>query len=131
MLHRDYLLEVINQFVTSISRALARALLERDFEAAGEVEEAVADLMQLDADTAMALAPDSLVTMMMLSGTGDAVAGYAAYALNRLGEAYENMGEVDLAEVRREQAQAIADAFGANVDEIPEELLELDQSLAQ
>ena len=130
MLHRDYLLEVIHQFVTSISRALARALLEHDFEAAGEVEEAVADLMQLDADTAMALAPESLVTMMMLSGTGDAVAGYAAYALNRLGDAYENMGEVDLADVRREQAQAIADAFGANVDEIPEELRELDESLA-
>ena len=129
MLHRDYLLEVIHQFVTSISQALVQALLERDFEAAGEVEEAVADLMQLDADTAMALAPDSLVTMMMLSGTGDAVAGYAAYALNRLADAYEGMGEVDLAAVRREQAQAIADAFGSDVNEIPEELLELDKTL--
>ena len=75
MLHRDYLLEVIEQFVSTVSHALAKALLQRDLKAAEEVEAAVADLVQLDPETAMSLAPESLVTMMMLSGTGDAVAG--------------------------------------------------------
>ena len=131
MLHRDYLLEVIEQFVSTVSRALARALLERDLEAATEVEEAVAELVQLDPDTAMSLSPDSLVIMMQRSGTGDAVAGYAAYALNRLGEAYERMGDVGTANMRRDQAEAIADAFGADVDEIPEELRELEARLHQ
>lgn len=129
MLHKDYLLEVIQQFVNTVSQALTRALLQRDFDATQEVEAAVADLMQLDPDTAMALSPESLVTMMMLSGTGDAVAGYAAYALNRLAEAYDLQGYTDLAAIRREQAFAIADAFGANVDEVPEELLLLDAEL--
>ena len=129
MLHRDYLLEVIEQFVSTVSRALASALLERNFDAADEVEEAVADLMQLDRDTAMSLAPESLVTMMVLSGTGDAVAGYAAFALNRLGEAYERIGEHELAEARKAQARAIADSFGASLDEVPEELRELNAQL--
>lgn len=129
MLHRDYLLEVIQQFVSSISRSLARALLQRDFDAAEEVETAVADLVQLDPNTAMSLSPASLVTMMTLSGTGDSVAGYAAYALNRLGDAYEEMGQSELATMRREQAVAIADAFGADLNEIPEELRELEREL--
>ena len=130
MLHRDYLLEVIEQFVSTVSNALARALLQRDLNAAQEVEDAIAELVQLDPQTAMSLAPDSLVIMMQLSGTGDAVAGYAAYALNRLGDAYERMGDADTADMRRDQAQAIADAFGADVNEIPEELRDLDASLS-
>ena len=131
MLHKDYLLEVIEQFVSSVSQALARALLQRDLEAAEEVEEAVADLVQLDPETAMALAPESLVTMMLLSGTGDSVAGYAAYALNRLGDAYDKMGEHDVAELRRDQAYAIAQSFGSDVNEIPEEFAELEAQLGK
>lgn len=130
MLHRDYLLEIIEQFVGTVSHALARALLERDVDAAQEVEAAVAELVQLDPTTAMSLAPESLVTMMVLSGTGDAVSGYAAYALNRVADAYELMGEFDLADERRDQAIAIADAFGADINEIPEELRDLERRLA-
>ena len=95
----------------------------------GSVETAVADLVQLDPDTAMSLSPASLVTMMTLSGTGDSVAGYAAYALNRLGDAYEEMGQSELAAMRKEQAVAIAEAFGADLNEIPEELRELEAEL--
>ena len=129
MLHRDYLLEVIEQFVSTVSRALAEALLQQKFEAAEEVEEAIADLVQLDPQTAMSLSPESLVTMMYLSGTGDAVAGYAAYALYRLGDAYDGMNQHDVAQMRRDQAIAIAEAFGANVEEIPEEFQSLEDQL--
>lgn len=131
MLHKDYLLEVIEQFVSSVTQALAQALLQRDLDAVDEVEAAVADLVQLDPETAMALAPESLVTMMMLSGTGDSVAGYAAYALNRLGDAYDNMGQPELGQMRREQAAAIAASFGSDVNEVPEEFADLEARLAQ
>ncbi len=131
MLHRDYLLEVIEQFVSTVSQALARALLQRDFDSAEEVEAAVADLMQLDPETAMSLAPESMVTMMMLSGTGDAVAGYAAYALNRLGDAYVSMGQDDLGNMRKDQAAAVANAFGADLTQIPEEFRELEKQLSK
>ena len=129
MLHRDYLLEVIEQFVNGISQSLVRVFVHRDLDAAQDVEAAVSELVQLDPNTAMSLAPESLVTMMVLSGTGDAVAGYAAFALNRLGEAYERIGEHELAEARKAQARAIADSFGASLDEVPEELRELSAQL--
>jgi hypothetical protein len=129
MLHRDYLLEVIQQFVSTVSRLLMKALVEHDLNAAAGVEAAIGELVQLDPDTAMSLAPESLVTMMVLSGTGDAVAGYAGYALMRLSEAYAAMGETELAEMRAEQAYAIADGFGADLNEIPEELRDVEARL--
>lgn len=129
MLQHDYLLEIIHQFVQTISSALLRAVVDHDETAAREVEAAVGELLQLDPETAMSLAPDSLVTMMQLAGTGDAVSGYVAYSLNRLAQAYDGMGKHDTAQLRRQQAAAVAQAFGANVDEVPEELRDLESSL--
>lgn len=126
MLQHDYLLEVIQQFVRTVTVPLSRALTKRDLEAAGEVEAAIGELLQLDPDTAMALAPESLVTMMQLAGTGDALSGYAAYALDKLAEAYEGAGEAELAQTRHAQAEAIASAFGASLDEVPEEFRDLE-----
>ena len=41
MLHRDYLLDLIEQFVSTISHSLVRAILQRDLDSALEVEEAI------------------------------------------------------------------------------------------
>lgn len=128
MLQHDYILEIIQQFVNAVSGALARALREGDLDGAGQVEEAVGELLQLDADTAMSLAPESLVTMMQLAGTGDAVSGYVAYALNQLADAYDGMGRHELADTRRAQALAVADAFGADLGEVPEEFRALGEA---
>lgn len=122
MLQHDYIMEIIQQFVNSISASLKRALVQHDEAAAQEVEQAVGELLELDPQTAMALSPESLVTMMQLAGTGDAVSGYVAFALNQLGIAYEGMGESELADARHAQALAVAEAFGGSVDAIPEEL---------
>ncbi len=65
MLQRDYVLEIIGQFVEGVSRALRRAAAgEKDGLLAAEQE--IGELLELDHATALALAPDSLVTMMVL-----------------------------------------------------------------
>lgn len=128
MLERDYVLELVGQFVRGVSDGLRRAVggepsAERD------VEQQVAGLLDLDAGTALALAPDSLVTMMVLSGIGDSVAAYVSYALSRLADVYEARGEEDLAGLRRLQARAVAGSFGVDPDDVPEELAALDAEL--
>ena len=125
MLHRDYLLEMIEEFVGVVLRALKRALAERDQTAAVEAEEALAGLLDLDASVALDLSPDSLVTMMLLSGMGDSLASYAAYTLERLGDAYEGMGQRDLAGLRHAQAEAVAESFGCSLELAPEGLEDL------
>ena len=129
MLQRDYVLAQINLFVQTVLEPLRLALEELDLDSVHTVEQAVGKLIDLDADTALALAPDSLVTMMQLSGIGDSVAGYASYALARIADSYERMGKKQAAEVRRDQARKVAVAFGWNLSDIPEEFEDLEKSL--
>ena len=130
MLHRDYLLEIIAQFVQVVMAALRRAVLEGNSESVTEVEDAVAALLDLDPQTAMNLSPDSLVTMMLLSGLGDSLASYVSYALDRVGDAYDNMGDHKTAQLRWDQAEAVAESFGYDQSVSPEEFQELDDELA-
>ena len=125
MLQRDYILEIVEQFVDGVSAALRRAL-DGDASACEDVESQVAELLELDRGTALALAPDSLVTMMVLSGMGDSVASYVCYALDRLSRLYERAGEEDLAGLRALQARAVAEAFGSDPARPPADLAALD-----
>ena len=129
MLQRDYILEIIAQFVEVVSRSLRRAVAERDEAAVLETEEAIAGLLDLDPQVAMQLAPDSLVTMMVLSGVGDSVAEYVGYALDKVGDAYATAGRGELAEVRHAQAQAVYGSFGLEEHSVPPELRGLDKQL--
>lgn len=126
MLQRDYILEIIEQFVNAVLLSLRKALVKQDREAAEEVEEAVATLLDLDPSVALELSPDSLVTMMLLSGMADSVAEYVAYTLHRLGDAYEGAGEESLAAIRRAQAEAVAESFMCDLTVPPQGLEELD-----
>lgn len=130
MLQHDYLLEIIGQFVQTVTRALLQVFRDRDFSAISEIEHSVAELLDLDEETAMSLSPQSLVTMMTLSGVGESVASYAAYALDKVADAYELEGDDAKAEIRREQAAAIASAFNAG-DEVPEEFADLDAAIRE
>ena len=130
MLHRDYLLEVISRFVEAVSVSLRRALGEGDLLAARDVEDSVAALLDLDPNTAMNLSPDSLVTMLLLSGIGETLAGYVAYALDRVGDAYDDAGDAAKAALRWDQAQAVAESFGWDQNEVPPEFAQLDEELS-
>ena len=130
MLHRDFLLEIIARFVDTVSVALLGAVRRHDIDSAQEVEDSVAALLDLDPQTAMNLSPDSLVTMMILSGMGDSLASYVAYALDRVGDAYDDMGQKQLAALRWDQAEAVAESFGCDQSQVPEEFAELEETLA-
>ena len=129
MLQHDYLLEIIAEFVQTVMNALRHARKNGDRESLQELDAAVCDLLDLDPQLALRLSPDSLVTMMLLSGLGDSLASYVAYALDKVGDAYDNMGDTHTAELRWDQAQAVAEAFGCDQDDIPAEFSDLDAEL--
>ena len=113
MLQRDYVLELIGQFAEAVKRALKRAKAG-DRGGCEEVERQIGDILEL--------APDSLVTMMVLSGMGDSVASYVCYALDQLSQVYAQMGDEDLSHIRAAQAKAVAESFDCDSADIPEEL---------
>ena len=129
MLQRDYILEIIGEFVGGITDALGRAL-RGDQSGYVDAEHEIADLLELEPTTALALSPDSLVTMMVLSGMGDSVAAYVCYALERLAVLYEREGNEDLAGLRHLQARAVGESFGCDPASVPEELVSLDAELS-
>jgi len=129
MLEHDYIQQMIKQFTLAVAGALREVILDQQIDRSLGAEEAVADLMNLSADAAMSLEPASFVTMMQLTGIGDEIAGYVAYTLDRLADAYEDAGDDDLATQRRAQAEAVAGAFGWDLCNVPAELADLDEEL--
>ena len=121
MLQRDYLTEMVRRFANVLARRLRVALLDTDPEAIKDLEDAVGSLLDLDGVTAMSLDPSSLVTMMELSGVADSLASYANYALRRIADAYDAQGN-PVSQVRRAQAEALADAYGFAVTAVPPEV---------
>ena len=118
MLQRDYILEVIDDFTSTVTAGLGNALETQTEESLDGVEAAVAELIDLSPETALALSPDSLVTMMLLSGVADSV---AEYALDRLSHVYEQLGDEDKAGLRRQQAVAVAQSFSVDQNATPEQ----------
>lgn len=120
MLHRDYILEMIAEFCEAVTRALRHAREGGGVESCAEVESQIASVLDLDPMLALSLEPDSLVSMMVLSGMGSALAEYVAYALSELSDVYDELGEENLSKLRLAQAAAVAESFGCDLDAVPE-----------
>lgn len=119
----DYLLDQINRFVESIVSGIGKSRSGRAEDAVETFEAVAGDVLDMDAQTALSLAPASLVTMMQLSAVDESLAMYTAYALQRAADAYDLKGDA-AAQLRRSQAQALADAYGFDVVAVPPEVQE-------
>ena len=129
MLQRDYLAKVIESFTKRTSATLRDAVVLRSAEGVSETEDALGELMELDPAMFLSLAPDSMVTMMRLGGNGEAVGDFVAYVLNALADASLISGDRDTARLRRDQARAVALAFGVSRDVVPEQYVEVDRDI--
>ncbi len=119
----DYLLDQIARFVEGILASIDRMRSGGVADAVGGFEAVVGDVLDMDPETALSLSPASLVTMMQLSAVDESLAGYAVYALGRAADAYDAQGN-PVSQVRRAQAQALADAYGFAVTAVPPEVEE-------
>ena len=120
-IRNDYLLDMIQTFTQSIERATEaeRGSLSRD--ALDDYYAVVGRVLDMPAEAVLELAPDSLVTMMQISAVDERLAVYMVYVLMRISDVLA--GENDpLADVRRAQACAIADAYGFTPDTVPPEV---------
>ncbi len=129
MLQRDYLAKVIESVTKRTSETLRDAVVLRSAEGVAETEDALGELMELDPAMFLSLAPDSMVTMMRLGGNGEAVGDFVAYVLNALADASLISGDRDTARLRRDQARAVALAFGVSRDVVPEQYVEVDRDI--
>lgn len=124
-IRNDYLTDMIMRFAQTLTHGLEKPLEGAvDAEAAREgCEQVVGEVLDMDAATALALSPASLVTMMQISAVDDRLAVYTAYCLERLASLAEGVDDA-LSSVRRGQAQAVQAAYGIAPGTVPPEVQE-------
>lgn len=127
MLQRDYLVQMIQQFIQAIINSRKTAQTNPQM-AADSLEAAIGAATDIDGATLLSLGPESIASVMQLSGVDPRVAGHIAYSLQLEAEYLHQAGNDALANLRRQQATAVAETFMCDMDEIPRELEETGES---
>lgn len=113
MITEDYLMRQLLVFFKALMDARSRALNEKDFIGSAEtLENLVGETSSLGADVFLRLAPESIASILQTTGNDPQVTEFMARSLMQAAEYREKAGDVEVANLRREQARAIAEAYG-------------------
>ncbi|BAK45242.1 hypothetical protein [Eggerthella sp. YY7918] len=123
MLEQDYLMRILLQYAEILRRSWFKARGERDPKGAADMlEDAVGEATDLDGSVLLSLSPESIASVLQVSGVDPNVTEYIARSLLLASEYLREAGEGALANVRREQARALAKAYDFYLPDSPEEL---------
>ena len=130
MFEQDYLMRMIFQLMNALRRSMDRAGGEEDPEGAARLlDTALGDATDLDGAALLSLAPESLAGVLQVSGIDPHITEYLARSLWLSARYYGDAGNTALAELRAQQAEAVAAAYGHDLtaedasDEALEQLL--------
>lgn len=120
MFERDYLMRMLAQFFEALVRSVQKAQDERDPAAAAELlEDAIGVATEIDGATLLSLAPESIASIMQVSGVEPQITEYVARSIQLEAQYLTEAGNDELATLRRAQAAAIAEAYGFALQNIP------------
>lgn len=118
MLQQDYLLRMFSALAIAIRESILRAQGDDDPEGAAELLEAALDnATEIDGSLLLQMAPESFVAMVQLSQTDPALIGYISRTLMLESQYLSQAGLDGKASLRSGQAQALARAYGFEVDQ--------------
>ena len=119
MLTQDYLVRMLVDFAAGIMRSMQRHTEHRDPKGAAEMlEGAIGQSVDLDGDMLLALAPESIASILQVSGTDPAATEYVARSLMLAASYRADAGDTDMAALRADQARAIAAAYGHDLSDM-------------
>jgi len=110
----DYLMRMILQLARVLRRSLIREYPTPDVEIR-DIESKVAEALDLDPRLMFKLEPESLVSLLQLGNVDPVLAIYAVRSIYYESDILEANGELEKAELRRRQADAIAEAYDIEV----------------
>lgn len=113
MFERDYIMKLLADLVQALVRSMTMATREENpYAAARSLETAIGNAVDMDAALFLSLAPESMTSMLLISSLDATAAEYIARSL-ALASAYNRAaGDTDLADLRMEQAHAVAATYG-------------------
>lgn len=126
MLEQDYLMRIVLQFAEMIRRSWTKAHDERDPKSAADMlEDAVGEATDIDGGVLLSLAPESIASVMQVSGVDPRVTEYIARSLLLASGYLREAGQHQLADVREAQARAVAAAYDIELPASVEDLEDL------
>lgn len=116
MFERDYLMRLIMDFMQGIRLSLERAESGHDPASAADLlDNAIGSATDIDPATLLSLTPDSIASIMQVSGVDPKVTEYIARSLLLSSRYHADAGDGATAALRRDQGLAVARAYGHDV----------------
>lgn len=125
MFQNDYLMRIIMQFVQALQRAL-RSQQASLSERAADLEQVIGDAVNIDPRLLLSTDPESLVSLLQLGDFDEQIGEYVLRSLFVEANLLDEAGQNDIADLRRAQADAIAQAYNLDVtaEDVEPEALE-------
>lgn len=104
--------------ILQLTRALRRSITRSDPSSEseiGNIEGKVAEALDLDPRLMFSLEPESLVSILQLGNVDPNLAIFAVRSIYYVSDLFEENEDLEKAELRRRQADAIAQAYGIEV----------------
>ena len=118
MLQQDYLMRMILQLIEAIMKSLETSRGDApDPEASADLlEAAIGSATDIDGNGLLSLAPESVANILQVSGVDPRVVEYVGRSLFLESSYLQQAGNPELSALRAAQAQALAGAYGFDLD---------------
>jgi len=116
MLQNDYLMRIIFQMVEILRKSLREERTDPSASSA-ELEQSLANAVDMEPSLFFSLAPESMVTLLSLGDFDSRLAPYLVRGMALDAELLEQSGRADTASLRRSQLDSLARAYGLEVTE--------------
>lgn len=116
MFEQDYLVRMLMQLIQGIRRSLELAKGGNDPKASADMIEAtIGEATDIDGTVLLSLSPDSIASILQVSGTDPDVVEYVSRSLLLAADYLDEAEDFSTAQLRREQGLALAGAYGIDV----------------
>ena len=112
MFERDYLVKLFQEFGAAIRLSLEKEEEKDPAAASGLLEAAISNATDIDGATLLSLSPESIAAVLQVSGTDPRVIEFVARSLLLDSRYLQEAEDNEMALLRRQQAFALAKAYG-------------------
>ena len=132
MFEQDYLVHLLLQFFRGLMRSHELRQEKDDPQAAADLlEGAIGSAVEMDGSTLLSLAPESIATVMQVSGIDPDVTQFVARGLLLESVYLTDAGNLEKAAIRAGQARAIAAEYGFELPDDPSDFDMLTEGLEE
>lgn len=132
MFEQDYLVRLLLQFFRGLLKAYERRNEKDDPQGAADlIEASVSEAIEMDGATLLSLAPESIASVMKVSGIDPDVTQFVARSLLLESVYLREADNPYLADVRAGQARAIAAEYGFELPDDPSDFESITEGLEE